>query len=458
MSNIRVRSYLDGNAPQFLCANKNGIIPFLKAMFEQESYGSITPTAYEQDYVNNQLILTFSTNPGYSTGNLIQIVGSSKTSINDNYFRVSAVDGLRIYLKYDFTKLEDLTSGFIPSSLIVRHAPLDWNVVYSSDTQISIQSKSEDSSKNIVTFKRPHTAGYEAVPGVFNTAVHVSRIVSSSGEISEDYFETHTQSIVNNTESPFSIPIGSSYRNTSTYHIANDDTTQKYPWYIISNDKFVYLILGNIYVNYDGGYYFVTNFDRNSSNSLTIRSVFLFGDPDNSIVGSPPDPTGFVFNFTYLDPISHYTTASSSPRDYRNCYDSIINNIAIRSVNDSGISFLRDYSNLPGPTSAANLNTISINGSSAYSPFSFPGPFLQGLSFFPIYLSQYTSTATNSGAYIRSKLPFALFPLQSLRNISNTWVDLDYKVIQSGGKDVLNIVTYSGSVNNVHRTVSFELD
>lgn len=43
MSKIRVRSYLDGNAPQFNAAEKNGIIPFMKAMFEQESYGENIP-------------------------------------------------------------------------------------------------------------------------------------------------------------------------------------------------------------------------------------------------------------------------------------------------------------------------------------------------------------------------------------------------------------------------------
>ena len=59
MSTLRVRSYLDGNAPQFLCAEKNEIIPLMKAMFEQESYGNIVPTAYEQDIVNNLLIFTF---------------------------------------------------------------------------------------------------------------------------------------------------------------------------------------------------------------------------------------------------------------------------------------------------------------------------------------------------------------------------------------------------------------
>lgn len=457
MSNVRVRSYLDGNAPQFNVADKNGIIPLMKAMFEQESYGSVTPTAYEQDLVNNQLILTFAATPGFSVGNLIQIVGSSKNSINQNYFRVSATDGLRLYLKYDYTKLEDLTSGFIPSALVVRHAPLGWEVVYSSSTQFSIKSKDPTSSKNIVTFKTPSDSRYPTSNGLYFSKVHISKVVNTStGEISEDYFQSRINELAGNTESPYFIPIGASYYNYVGEIVASTDTTTKYPWYIISTDKFFYLILGSSFK--DNGGTLVLNYSRLLTGT-TSRSVFMFGDPDKITPNDPDDPTGFLFNAKYQNPISlHSNQNGDTIRSALTRFDSVINVPATnRAHNDAGILFLRDYNNLPGMTTLANVHTISFNGQSIVSPFTFPGPFLHGISFFPTYVSSYLGSGINNGSFIRSKLPLVVFPLQSLRGVANTWVDVDYKVIKTSSKDVLNIVT-SASASTLNYTVSFELD
>ena len=462
MSNIRVRSYLDGNAPQFNAAEKNGIIPFMKAMFEQDSYGSVTPTAYEQDYVNNQLILTFSSDPGYSAGNLIQIVGSSKTSINDNYFRVSAVDGLRIYLKYDFTVLEDLTAGFIPSALIVRHAPFKWEVLYSTDTQFSMRSKHEKSSKTILSFKRPKEDSYSTAKSFYTTLFHASKgLDSTNGDILDDYFQQRITELGDNTESPYQVRIAGNYR-TDSYPLEITNTTTKYPWYLVGDDKFFYLILGNMHSyghsSYTRDY---MNFTRIPSSEETRRCVYMFGDPDKILEDDPEDPTGFIFNTTYYSPVNMYSQFTTnnidqkiSITDYPNC----LNNPVDRGHDLAPCIFLREYGNLPGSTFVANVHTMSFTGTNPNSAFSYPGPFSHGIYFFPIYLSvMFPSYGANTSSYLRSKLPWALAPFQSLRNVTNSWVDLDYSVLKAQGKDVLTIVTLAGS-NTLHRSVSFELD
>lgn len=452
MSNIRVRSYLDGNAPQFLRSGKDGLIPFMKAMFEQESYGNITPTAYEQDYVNNQLILTFATNPGYSAGNLVQIVGSSKTSINSNYFRVVATDGLRLYLKYDYTVLEDLTAGFIPSALVARHAPLDWEVLYSTSTQFSLRSRSESSSKNVITFKTPTDSRYPTHNAIFCSKVHVSRSLNTStGEILEDYFQNRINEITGDTESPFFVSNCMSYQSN---RFSLSDTTNKYPWYLISSDKIMYLIIGDLY---DANGTLVSNFDR-QTNASSSRSVYVFGDPDSVLSSDPSDPTGFIFNTQYGKQSDIYDSSTNTTRLYRKSLDSNVNTTFTTYNNSLGLYFLRDFNNLPGTTVSANIHTMFSSGSTGQSPFSFPGPFLHGISYFPAYLSVGTNPSINTGAYLRSKLPLVTFPFQSLRNLTNTWVELDNRLIKASDRLVLNIVTNATSSGTVNHTISFELD
>lgn len=457
MSTLRVRSYLDGNAPQFLCAEKNGIIPLMKAMFEQESYGNIVPTAYEQDIVNNLLIFTFASNPGYSVGNLVQITGSNKVTFTENFFRVVATDGIRISLAYDYNRFEDLTIGFNPTTVVVRHAPMNWETVFSSTVQFSIKSKNPDSSKNIVTFKTPTDSRYAALNGLYISRVHISKVVNpTTGEISEDYFQSRINEIAGNTESPYHIPIAASYYNYVPDIISTTDTTTKYPWYLIGTDKFFYLILGSSFRNSGGTS--VMNYNR-LTNVNTERSIFLFGDPDKISPSDPSDPTGFLFNLKYQSPAQYYTNVNGDTiRSSLTGFEKIINNPSnTRAHNDAGLLFLRDYNNLPGMTSTANIHTISFNGGNITSPFTFPGPFLHGVSFFPTYVSCYLGAATNNGSYLRSKLPFVVWPFQSLRNIANSWVDVDYKVIKTNTKDILNIVTNASS-STINYTVSFELD
>lgn len=464
MSKIRVRSYLDGNAPQFKAAEKNGIIPFMKAMFEQESYGNIIPIGHQIDLVNNQLILEFDHNPGYSAGNLVQIVGSGLRSFTDNFFRVVSNDDARLYLKYDFNTLDPIPVDFDSTSLVVRHAPMDWEVLYSTDTQFSMRSKNETSSKTILTYKRPQNTTYDTSNQLYTTFFHASKGLDvTTGEIFEDYFQKRIQEISNNTESPYHVRVAGN-QNTYSNNLATNNTTTKYPWYLVGDDRFFYLIIGNAHNEGNNNRDYM-NFVRNPGNADTRRCVYLFGDPDKMFQDDPEDPTGFIFNTSYYNPITMYSQLTANGIDARVSlteYPSALNNPSNRSHDLAPCIFLREYNNLPGTTFVANLHTMSYTGTNSSSAFSYPGPFSHGIYFFPIYTSVMfhdinNSYGHNTSAYLRSKLPWALAPFQSLRNITNSWVDLDYSIIKAQGKNILTIVTYAGS-NILHRSVSFELD
>lgn len=462
MSKIRVRSYLDGNAPQFKAAEKNGIIPFMKAMFEQESYGNIIPIGHQIDLVNNQLILEFDHNPGYSAGNLVQIVGSGLRSFTDNFFRVVSNDDARLYLKYDFNTLDPIPVDFDSTSLVVRHAPMDWEVLYSTDTQFSLRSKNENSSKNVITFKRPQGSAYDTAANLYCSFTHISKgLDSSTGNLIEDYFQKEINSIANNTESPFMIRVAGG-NDSFYYQLALDNTSVKYPWFLIGDDKFFYLVLGNAYHNRQN---FYMNFDRNPGNQDTRRCVYMFGDPDKILENDLEDPTGFIFNTGYYNPTTLYTQLTTNDISQRTSlteFPALLNVPSNRAYDTAGCFFLRDFTNLPGNIQRAGLHTMSFNGGNYQSPFSYPGPFSHGIYFFPIYTSVMYSDSSgnfnvNTSAYLRSKLPWALAPFQSMRNVTNTWVDLDYSILKAQGKDILSIVTHA-SANVLNRAVHFELD
>lgn len=465
MSKIRVRSYLDGNAPQFNAAEKNGIIPFFKAMFEQESYGNVTPIGFQLDLVNNQIIFEFDSDPGYSAGNLIQIIGSGLRSFTEDYFRVVSTDGLRLFIKYDFNILDQIPTDFDVSKIIIRHAPMDWEVLYSTDTQFSFRSKSDRSSKQVITAKRPQKESYDTSTYIYTTMAHVSKGVNTeTGEIIEDWFQKRINEIPDNTESPYQIRVASNYRN-NTAVLALNNTTTKYAWHLVGDDRFFYLILSDSHNEGNNNFDYI-NFNRNPGNADTRRSVYMFGDPDKIIDDAPEDPTGFIFNCQYYNTTSFYTyinTNSVGERTILSDYPGMINTPSNRTHQDCSCFFLRDYTNLPGDTTITQLHTMSFCGSSISSPFSYPGPFSHGVYFFPIYISvmyhntRYNTFDENTGAYLRAKLPWAVHPFQSLRNLTTSWVDLDHSIIKASGKDILSFVTYAGT-NTLYRAVHFELD
>lgn len=465
MSKIRVRSYLDGNAPQFNAADKNGIIPFFKAMFEQESYGNVTPIGFQLDLANNQIIFEFSNSPGYSAGNLVQVIGTGIRSFADDYFRVSSTDGLRLFVKYDFNTLDQIPSDLDVSKIIIRHAPMDWEVLYSTDTQFSFRSKSDKSSKQVITAKRPQKESYNTSIHIYTTMAHISKGVDpETGEIIEDWFQKRINEIPNNTESPYQIRIASNLYNYN-YTLPLNNTTTKYAWHLIGDDRFFYLILSDTH-NEGNNYRDYINFSRNPGNSDTRRSVYMFGDPDKIVEDDPEDPTGFMFNCQYYNTNNFYTHLTSNGNGERVSlteYPGMINAPSNRSHQDCACFFLRDYTNLPGDTIITQLHTMSYCGGSTSSPFSYPGPFSHGVYFFPIYVSimpynsYYGRYDENAGAYLRAKLPWAVHPFQSLRNLTNTWVDLDYSVMKASGKDIISFVTYAGA-NTLNRATHFELD
>lgn len=360
MSKIRVRSYLDGNAPQFNAAEKNGIIPFMKAMFEQESYGSVIPIGHQNDLVNNQLILEFDHNPGYSAGNLVQIVGSGLRSFTDNFFRVVSNDGARLYLKYDFNTLDPIPVDFNSTSLVVRHAPMDWEVLYSTDTQFSLRSKNENSSKNVITFKRPTSPAYETSAIYYGSLVHISKeINTSTGELVEDYFQKRINAIANNTESPYSLRVAGNYGNNYTLPLNN--TTVKYPWYLVGDDRFFYLILGNSYNQGWNNIYYM-NFNRNpDSDGEMKRSLYMFGDPDRIHEDDSIDPTGFIFNTDYVNPSTLFNNSNQSDFRYMSSdYPTRLNSNTSTSDFYYPAYFLRDFTNLSGDITPVYLHTMSF--------------------------------------------------------------------------------------------------
>lgn len=443
MSKIRVRSYLDGNAPQFTGQDHLAFVKFLQSQFVTQSYNQQFFINSSVNLQDKRIELHFNpvTPHGFVKGNLLRIEGDVQPVFKGQYYRVVETTHTSITLKITNTDIVYPTS-ITGSSMFVEHAPLDWEVVYNSEHQISLRSKSEKSSKNVWTAKRIDSEYFQVDGTRASLAdLYVSKDVDKeSGTIISDYLSEYRKGNAGYNESTnnrlstcfLRFKSGANYFTQSV----NSDNV---PWFILADDKFIYLYLGSYQTSND------------PSRSSISRSLYVFGDPD--FLGDPDviDTTGSIFSCFYT-PSSYMTTINSSLNTPQ--LSGHLN--STRTSNLTG-----DYLFL-GSYDSSNTNIIPVSFSSIYtnsnslgwSSFSYPNLPTNGLLFFPIYCCYTPSTSTNSGGYFRSKLPFVLTSAVDIRNLTQGDATLlDYVSFMSEeGKMLMPILSTSST------GMFFELD
>ena len=106
MSSIRVRSYLDENAPQFDGQDKRAFINFMKAMFESPSYNEKVTANITVNLSDKTISIPTSGSPGFSVGNLIKISGTLSATFQSTFYRVvEASDGFAYFFNKPSTYL-----------------------------------------------------------------------------------------------------------------------------------------------------------------------------------------------------------------------------------------------------------------------------------------------------------------------------------------------------------------
>ena len=114
MSSIRVRSYLDENAPQFDGQDKRAFIKFMKAMFESPSYNARVVSTITVNQTDKTISIPTTTKAGFSTGNLLKITGTLSPAFQTTYYRVIEAS------EYLYTVISEDSKGEYVSTVVSR--------------------------------------------------------------------------------------------------------------------------------------------------------------------------------------------------------------------------------------------------------------------------------------------------------------------------------------------------
>lgn len=443
MSSIRVRSYLDENAPQYDGQDKKAFIKFMKAMFESPSYNAKVSANITVNPTAKTISIPVTGTPGFSVGNLVKISGTLNAAFQSTYYRViEASDGK---LTLSISNYNDVTypASDLSNSILLEHAPLDWEICYSTDTQFSIRSKDPTSSKNVLTISEPKNPKLTTPPTAYANvaAVRVSKdITKSTGALVDDLTS------VTNARGTFSESLFFVWSHGTYYYSAT--TAGNVPWFIVSSSKFVYLIIGT-----NNSY---RNFNRLPATTC-YRDTYYFGDPE--FLGDPSyaDYGGFILKTDY--------TINSDTSTGIGDDGGFTRKINAQYTSSSRIPNNAGYWMRPFEATGTDIEGITLrsffgdNNSSGAGPFSYPNGPTRGLLFFPIYIGSYINTSNNIGNTLRSILPFTLFCPNSLNNYTNNnFTTADNVVLKTyDNRSILSIITYA-STSSIEGSAFFELD
>lgn len=444
MSSIRVRSYLDTNAPQYDGQDKRAFLKFMKAMFESPSYNARVVSTITVNSTAKTITVPTAGAPGFSVGNLLRITGTLSATFQSTYYRVVEASDSKLTLSISNYDTVAYPANDLSNSILLEHAPLDWEICYSTDTQFSIRSKDPTSSKTVLTVSEPKNPKLNTPPTAYANVcnVKVSKdITTGTGVLIDDLTS------VTNARGTFSESLFFVWNHSSYYYSAT--TTGNVPWFIVSSSKFVYLIIGS---DQSG-----RNFNRLPS-TVAYRNTFFFGDPDFIGDSSYIDYNGFILKSDY----SSNTDTSTSVGDTGGFTNKINQMFTASSRTNSTAGYWMRPFEATG-TDIEAITLLSLNGfNNTYSgggTLLYPNAPSRGLLFFPIFVGNYTNTNNNIGNVIRSTLPFTLYCPNSLNNYTNNnFTNVDYTVLKTyDNKNILAIVTQA-STTTINSSAFFELD
>lgn len=463
MAKIRLMSYLDQGAPQYLPEDRDAILKLMK-MANETSYNTQYPTTLVIDRNSQTIHLSFNVEHGFKEGHLLEFKSTDSPSFQSTNYRVISSTASTLICKIDNLNEVEYPDTESSSTMFVKHKHLDWEVVFSSATQYSIRSKDPTSTRNVLTLKEPSLARLKFNVGPYTAPACVSahastNVDSSTGEILNSYTAVHNYQ---NTESFYWCSyvhnfVGTNY-TPSAAAISNRD--HYLPWWIIGNDKVFYLIVGAYHDQSSMRY---RSASRSNDNYIS-RQCYMFGDPE--YLGDPNyiDMGGTLFSALYK-PGGINAPGNGAESVYPMLYtESHRTNYSITDL-QMGQYFLRSHDMQNNSLVPISYSTIDYPYSSTVYNFSNGGPFMQyphlttrGLIFFPFFTRVYQS-GTNTQNYYRSIMPFARFCPINLTNIAQQWYHYDNNIIKSAdGKMNHCVVRYSTTGQTIYGAFINELD
>lgn len=456
MSSCRRMTHEDVGAPPLYGYKRDGLYAFLDTVFL---------TGYNEKFVLNYsrtdrvLTLNYAEPHGYEVGQLLAFSGSLHTPLNINHrvTEVPSTNALKIYIKDDaFASYPEASSE---TGIQTKVAPFGWEKVYESATQRSYRSRAVDSSKLVITFKKPT---FHATTLVTTAAVcyeiDVSKDIDPSTGSSIDSCFTARKSTYGHSCSYF---VASSNNSQLSSSATWTNETYRAPWTLVGNEKFVYFVY-NSFVDglYENGSY--RQFSKPSNYNGNYRHPFMYAFGD--II--PYDPkeylTGSSFFFKFFQ---FYTTAS---------YENNISSQSARPFLTAGsfASYTYFFSNYDPAGTLCSARLLSIaptfsstgEGSSCGNSnyLAYPQRVIGGMTYYDWMAFENRTNSTNDpGMFYKGVFPFSKYSDTNLGNLGVTRdlhnkilpTDLPYKLLFLATAD--NSSWTSGST---YGNFLFELD
>lgn len=436
----QMMSYFDPGAPQYMYGSRQSFYEFLDTVltqgFNTQAVTSLTLLEEEGKEPVLKLLYNPDNGHGYRVGHMLALSGATEPVFNTTWRVISVPSSYELHLRILDTSLAIPAQA--TGSIISKVAPLDWEVVYSTSNQRSYRSKMLNSSRNVITFKKPRHKNLNNANSAVVHEIHVSKEIDlTTGEGLDSYTSQADHLLVPANDSK---PFGTFYycqhvTNTNLGSVVTVGNTSRVPWYVIGDGRIFYIIYNqgdtaNPLENSSN-----VNYNRNDSQTA-IRSSFIFGDPNSLDENDIYSGNGTVFS-------THKATSSLSQE--RSSSTGSINraDLPFYFLKSYEASFNLEQIYIGSIYTATGINNFNGGSYSAQYPHKITGGFI----YHPYYLIGAMGSGNN---ILRAELPYMNFCPLDLGNVfnNNQMSSFDWKPTVSNDGSITTNVAYVNSANS----------
>ena len=429
----QIMSNYDVGAPQLPASQKFTLYNFLEQLCTT-TYNTKTPTSVTTQFVNGSdasngttVHLTYATAHGYREGALITISGANEAVFNKRFRVKESINNNLTVVCYIIDN--DVYPSTATGTISTRVSPLDWDVAYKSSSQITLRSKHNYSSKTCYTFSNPVNPNLLASQTIINKTniyeFNVSENVNNStGALVNSLTAIAHLTHSNSTKfSPYVMTLISDHSVATVAGTSLSSYLHNVRWTIISDGRFMYILLGNYAgnqtsTNADG---FTSHLNNTliSSNSTIhlVTNGYWFGDLNGINEANTLNGNNVVFNMGLLanntslsfHPDAYIDSGGSTSLSFPSVNTSITTRIAVKT--QTGINTLNNLKD--------SLNMSYYNfGPQAHTndyKLPYPYPLTNGMLFQEIFLS------TQNENLLIGSLPAAVMSRCSSLNLNGSY-------------------------------------
>lgn len=446
----QIMAYHDVGAPQALLCDRQSIYTLLDTLLTQgyntQAVSKLTLETSELGEKTLKLDYGASAIHGYRVGHLITISGATEAVFNNTWRVISVPSQSELSLR-----ILDQTVTFpatATGSLITKVKPLDWEVVYSSQTQRSYRSKMDNSSKNVITLRYPRHKILQTATSKVVHEVEVSRNIKLADGSAIDSYTSHMDylNVAANDNKPFSPFYFHQYTHSTNITGVVTQNTARLPWYLIGDGRIFYLIHGygntNIGNELDG----YLNYGREDQ-KYSYRFCLAFGDVNAYDEGDIYSGCGTIFSCAaHTQALTGWMGGTSDP--------------SFGGSNSSSPAFFLKTYDGATPLQTFYMQTIGgqdgVNFNSGYSSQTYPNPVTGGFIYYPYYATTSTGSGTNMA---RAEIPYMRYcPLLCNTAFSNSQMTVfDWRPRISIDKTISLNVAHVNTSYNVAGSYSFNI-